>query len=72
MSAGLEFKQSLHLCNVSNLRIFLVFQLRTFEVGFLGPKTFRGFREMGPCSGVPVHKGQYKRPNNMPQITNES
>ena len=48
MSAGLEFKQSLNLCNVSNLIIFLVFRLRSFKVGFSGPKTFRGFRETGP------------------------
>ena len=41
-------KQSLHLCSLSNLRIFLVFQLRTFEVGFSGPKTFRDFRGTGP------------------------
>ena len=26
----------------------LVFQLRTFQIGFSGPKTFRGFRETGP------------------------
>ena len=43
------FKQSLHLCSVSNLRIVLFFQLRTFKVGFSGPKTFRGFRETGLC-----------------------
>ena len=48
MSTGFAFKQSLHLCNFSNLRIFLVFQLRTFKVGISGPKTFRGFRETGP------------------------
>ena len=48
MSTGFAFKQSLHLCSVSNLRILLVFQLRSFKVGFLGPKTFRGFRETGP------------------------
>ena len=48
MSTGFAFKQRLHLYSVSNLRIFLVFQLRTFKVGFSGPKTFRGFRETGP------------------------
>ena len=48
MSTGFAFKQSLHLYSVSNLRIFLVFQLRTFKVGFSGPKCFRGFRETGP------------------------
>ena len=47
MSTGFAFKQSLHLHSVSNLRIFLVFQLRPFKVGFSGPKTFRGFRETG-------------------------
>ena len=31
MSTGFAFKQRLHLCSVSNLRIFLVFQLRTFR-----------------------------------------
>ena len=25
-----------------------VLELRTFKVGFSGPKTFRGFRETGP------------------------
>ena len=55
MSAGLEFTQSLNLCNVSNLRIFLVFQLRSFKVGFSGPKTFRGFRETGPRSAFLRH-----------------
>ena len=48
MSTGFAFKQSLHLCSVSNLTIFLVFQLQTFKVGFSGPKPFRGFRETGP------------------------
>ena len=48
MSTGFAFKQSLHLYSVSNLRIFLVFQLRTFKVGFSGPECFRGFRETGP------------------------
>ena len=50
MSTGFAFKQGLHLCSVSNLRILLVFQLRSFKVGFSGPKTFRGFRETGPRS----------------------
>ena len=54
MSTGFAFKQSLHLCSVSNVRIFLVFQLRTFKVGVSGPKTFLDFRETGlwwrrPC-----------------------
>ena len=44
MSKGFAFKQNLHLCSVSNLRIVLVFQLRIFKVGFSGP----GFRETGP------------------------
>ena len=58
MSAGLEFKQSLHLCNVSNLIIFLVFQLRTFKVGFSGPKTFRGFEKRAPVrESNPDHSG---------------
>ena len=48
MSTGFAFKQSLHLRSVSNLRILLVCQLRSFKVGFSGPKTFRGFRETGP------------------------
>ena len=48
MSTGFAFKQSLHLCSVSNLRIFLVFQLRTFRVGFSGPKTFCGLLRNGP------------------------
>ena len=38
MSAGYAFKQSLHICSVSILRIFLVFQLWTFKVGFSGPR----------------------------------
>ena len=50
MSTGFAFKQSLHLCSVSNLKILMVFQLRTFKVGFSGPKPFRGFRETGPRS----------------------
>ena len=41
MSTGFAFKRNFHLCSVSNLRIFLVFQLRTFKVGFSGPKTLR-------------------------------
>ena len=45
---GFAFKQSLHFCSVSSPRIFLVFQLRTFKVGFSGPKTFRGFEKQGP------------------------
>ena len=48
MSTGFVFKQSLHLYSVSHLAIFLVFQLRTFKVGFSGPKPFRDFRETGP------------------------
>ena len=48
MSTGFAFKQRLHLCSLSNLRIFLGFQLRTFKVRFSCPKTFRGFRETGP------------------------
>ena len=48
VSTGFAFKQTLYLCSVSNLRILLVFQLRTFKVVFSGPKTFRGFRETGP------------------------
>ena len=36
MSTGSAFKLSLHLCNVSNLRFLLVFQLRTCKVGFSG------------------------------------
>ena len=48
MSTGFAVIQSLHLCNVSNLRICFDFQLRTFKVGFSGPKTFRAFRETGP------------------------
>ena len=47
MSTGFAFKQRSHLRSVSNLRIVLVFQLRTFKVGFSGPKTFRGFGETG-------------------------
>ena len=47
MSTGFAFKQSLHFCSVSNLRIVLVFQLRTFKVGFSGPKSFRNVRETG-------------------------
>ena len=46
MSTYFAFKQNLHLCSVSNLRIFLVFQLRTFKVGFSGPKSFRDVWEM--------------------------
>ena len=48
MSTGFAFKQSLHLCSVLNLRIFLVFQLWTFKVGFLGPKTVLGLLTNGP------------------------
>ena len=48
MSTSFAFKQSLHLCRVSNLRIFLVSQLRTFKVDFSGPKTFQDFRDRGP------------------------
>ena len=50
MSTGFAFKQSLHLCSVSNLRIFWFFSYGVFQVGFSGPKTFRGFRETGPRS----------------------
>ena len=32
MSTGFAFKQSLHLCSVSNLRIFFVFQRQPFEL----------------------------------------
>ena len=56
MSTGFAFKQSLHLCSILNLIIFVVFQLQTFKVGFLGPKTSQGFQEMGPrslCPGGP-------------------
>ena len=48
MSPSFVFKQRLQSCSVSNLRIFLVFQLRTFKVGFSDPKTFRDFRETVP------------------------
>ena len=60
MSKGFAFKQSLQLCNVSNVRIFLVFQLRTFKVGFSGPKTFRGFRETGPSACFALHGDPYE------------
>ena len=53
MSTGSAFKQSLHLCNVSHLRFFLVFQLRACKVGFSGPRTFLGFRETGARSMRP-------------------
>ena len=52
MSTDFAFKESLHLCSVLNLRIFLVFQLRTFQIGFSGPKTFRVFRETGRWIGI--------------------
>ena len=52
MSTGFTFNQSLHLRNVSNLRIVLAFQPRTFKVGFSGPKTFRGIRETDPRVGI--------------------
>ena len=48
MSTGFAFKQSLHLRSVSNLRIFLVSQPRTFKVGFSGPKTVPGLSGNGP------------------------
>ena len=48
ISTGFATKQSLQLCSFSNLRIFLVFQLRTFKVGFSGPKTFPGRSRNGP------------------------
>ena len=54
MSTDFASKESLHLGNVSNLRIFLFFQLRTFKVGFSGPKTFRDFRETGLWSPHPM------------------
>ena len=49
MTTALLFEQSFPLCSVLNLRIFLVFQLRNFKVGFSGSNTFRGFRETGLC-----------------------
>ena len=50
ISTVFAFKQSLHLCSILNLRIFLAFQLGTFEAGFLGLKTFQDFRETSPWS----------------------
>ena len=52
MSTGFAFKQSLHLRSVSNLRIFLVFQPRTFKVGFSGSKTVPGLSRNGPLVSV--------------------
>ena len=52
MSTDFVFKQRLHLCSVSNLKILMVFQRRTFKVGFSGPKTFRDFRQTGPRAGL--------------------
>ena len=51
MSTGFAFKQRLHLCSVWNLRIFLVFQLRAFKVGFSrnGPQVSGG-NSVGNCS----------------------
>ena len=52
MSTGFAFKQSLHLCSVSDLRLVLVFRLRTFKVGVSGPKTdFPGLSRNGPLIG---------------------
>ena len=49
MSTSFSFMLSSHLCSVSNLRIFLVFQLRNSKVGFSGPKTFLGaFEKRAP------------------------
>ena len=52
MSTGFAFKQSLHLCSVCNLRIFLVFQLRTFEVGFSGLSRNGALGPVGNGRGV--------------------
>ena len=63
MSTGFAFKQSLHLCSVSNLRIFFVFQLRTFKVGFSGPKLCGAFEKQAPgccCLCLPYHKSTIK------------
>ena len=56
MSTAFAFKQSLHLCSVSNLRTCLVLQLRNFKVRFSGPKTFRGFSRNGPQVGNLIKK----------------
>ena len=49
MSTGFVFKDSLHLCNFSNLRIFMVFQLQTLiKVDFSGTKLSGAFEKRAP------------------------
>ena len=52
MSIGFAFKQSLHLCSVSNLGIFLVFQVLTLKVGFSGTKTIPALSRNGPLDFI--------------------
>ena len=51
MSTSFAFKQSLHLCSVSNLKILMAFQLRTFEVGFSG-KLSGTFEKRAPARAL--------------------
>ena len=59
MSTGFAFKQSLHLCNVSILRIFLVFQLRTFKVGFRARNISGAFEKRAPGVHAMLFTEQY-------------
>ena len=60
MSTGFAFKQSLYLCSISNLRIFWIFQLQAFKVGFSGLKTFLGLSRNRPQ--YPRNPGTWKLP----------
>ena len=54
MSTGFAFKQSLHLCNLSNLKIFLVFRYGLLKLAFRFRKLSGAFEKRGP--GVDLTK----------------